>query len=113
MGAHERLNILLTLSQPLRAVAHAVTLDMVIYLGAAHPAILTAHASALTHTLRLMHRHQAYTSSGHSVGKFMRAEVALETVGLVDTAIDRAGIIKTTRADLYASERLRNLRQLR
>ncbi|WVR06582.1 hypothetical protein IAU60_003614 [Kwoniella sp. DSM 27419] len=97
---------------PLRAVAHSIFLDTLIFLGATHSPILSRHASVLVHALAMLARQQE-TGPGSTSGKLQKATQVLD--GVVSGSkgakrIDRQKHVDSVRKDLIATERLRALR---
>lgn len=98
----------LLINQPLRSIAHTVFLDTIIFLGSIQSTLLVRHAGSINHALTVLHKHQ--NTTGHGVGKMIKAEAAVRDAGVGGAQMDWEGIKKTIRADLLAAERLRALR---
>ncbi|KAK8858838.1 hypothetical protein IAR55_003068 [Kwoniella newhampshirensis] len=95
---------------PLRAVAHTVFLDTIIFLSSAQSSLLMTHAGTLSHGLSILVRYQE-SVPGQQSGKVQKAIKVLLGVRLISgTTVDRKELIKGIERDLMAMERLRALR---
>lgn len=83
---------------------------MIIFLGGMQSTLLVRHAGSINHALRTLHRNQGTT--GHGVGKMIKAEAVIRDAGLAVGEVDRDGTKRTIKADLLAAERLRALRSV-
>ncbi|WWD18729.1 hypothetical protein CI109_103183 [Kwoniella shandongensis] len=96
---------------PLRAVAHSVFLDTILFLSSSQSTILTSHAGTLSHAMAIIVRYQESLATGQQSGKVQRAVHVLDRVGLSSgISVGRKGLVKGIRADLGATERLKVLR---
>jgi hypothetical protein len=98
--------------QPLRAVAHSVFLDLVIFLSSSRSHLLVLHAGTISHAVQML-VHYTETTNGQGTGKLIKAVSALEGEEQLDPSRSdwRAGGLAAIRGDLLATERLRALRR--
>ncbi|WVF68781.1 hypothetical protein IAT40_003553 [Kwoniella sp. CBS 6097] len=96
---------------PLRAVAHSVFLDTIIFLGATRSPILSRHAGTLSHALAMLVKHQE-SAGGQTSSKMQRAAQVLDRIasGTSNIRGDRKALVVSIRKDLGATERIRALR---
>ncbi|GFZ50618.1 hypothetical protein JCM24511_08376 [Saitozyma sp. JCM 24511] len=98
---------------PLRAVAHSVFLDLVIFLSSSRSHLLVIHAGTISHAVQML-VHYTETTNGQGTGKLIKAVSALEGDERLESS-SRADLSATglaaIRGDLLATERLRALRR--
>lgn len=99
--------------QPLRAVAHSVFLDLVIFLSSSRSHLLVIHAGTISHAVQML-VHYTETTNGQGTGKLIKAVSALEGDERLESS-SRADLSATglaaIRGDLLATEKLRALRR--
>ncbi|WVQ84347.1 hypothetical protein IAT38_006499 [Cryptococcus sp. DSM 104549] len=99
------------LTQPLRAVAHSVFFDTIIFLGSAQSPVLMRHVETLHGALALLVGHHE-KPGGQMSSKMQKAAQVLDKVGVSGAlgSVNRGGLVDAIRGDLLATERLRGLR---